>query len=435
MTLVKSNGSPRRLHRPVSLLEAVRPSAVPAHSHPAPLVLARPAARVAFCTAICRPPLLSQVPSYLLLLRKRRVRGLSEGERTARRRALHREIDATRRGRETAAFSRLQALLSPQAVTEQDADRRSAKSAGAGRVQVLELSAEALQQLQQLCTRQQQQLRSLAEQLHSVTAAQAQDALACENSPSPSSLPQCDHAASSASSSSSSSSSPLSAPPVPLLAALSSLHNSRSLRDCCSLGSPLCVLVKLMPSGVLVTASHRFCQQSGYREQELLGTTMTAVPKPGACPLLIQKADEKAGRPERVVPQYGRSGQQLLSLLSGEVERVEQTWRCVMADGRQYEVPACWSVRQPAHGRTASAPHPAHCALSRCCARSWIQPDGEEDAEVLRLVTVWSLQDAVQVDAAPPPPPQSSSSEAARATECSWPPRVWPPRRRPAAAR
>ena len=33
-----------------------------------------------------------------------------------------------------------------------------------------------------------------------------------------------------------------------------------------------------------------------------------------------------------------------MALLSGEVERVEQRWRCVLANGQQYEVPAFWSA-------------------------------------------------------------------------------------------
>ena len=295
------------------------------------------------------------------------MRGLTEEQRTARRRSLHRDIDATRRSREAAAISRLHGLLQghKQALLiEDDRGVRSAKSAGAGRVRVLEQCAEVIERLQSMrqameraSNAKDQQLRILADHLHSVAAAHAQSTLACiDCSPSSDSL-HCEDSSTSASASpstsTSSSSSPLSALPAPLSATLSHLHRSSSLRADSTLGSSsLCVLVKLMPSSVLVSASARFCQQSGYREQDLVGTTMTQEVRPGTCPLLMQRGGGdrgeegwgRGGPQQRAVQQYGRSEKLLMALLSGEVERVEQRWRCVLANGQQYEVPAFWSA-------------------------------------------------------------------------------------------
>ena len=300
------------------------------------------------------PPLISSIePSPTS--HKRRVRGLTEGERSVRRRTLHRDIDATRRIRESVAINRLDNLLKEhqQAFIEEDGGSRGVKSAGAGRVQVLERSAEVIQQLwtmcqtmERACNAKDQQLRNLADQLQSAATTHARDTIAsCMDCPPFFPSSQCGHSSPPAPSASFSlsSSSPLSVLPAPLSATLLHLQHTCSLRDEFSLGSPLCVLVKLMPSSVLISASIRFCQQSGYHEQQLVGTTIGQTLQTGGCPLLIQKGDEKTGRPERVVQQYGRNGQNLLALLSGDVERVEQVWRCVIANGQQYEVPVCWS--------------------------------------------------------------------------------------------
>jgi hypothetical protein len=277
------------------------------------------------------------------------------------------------------------------------------------------------QTMERACNAKDQQLRNLADHLHSAAAAHAHDAIACMDCPPPSHPSPCGHSPPPPRASffaSSSSSSPLSILPAPMSAALSQLHHSSCLRYDLSLGSPLCFVVKLMPSGVLVSASVRFCQQSGYREQQLVGTAMTPELRPGTCPLLIQKGDEKAGLPERVVQQYGRSRQHLSALLKGDVERVDQTWRCVMADGQQYEVPACWSEPQRTQRAVSPRLSPSltvlYLAVLLCC--SWMEPSSDEEGKVRRLITVWSLQDAVQVDA--PPPPQSCSSECRAA--CEW---------------
>ena len=269
-------------------------------------------------SALPASPPLSSISAPPPPSRKRRVRGLTEEQRTARRRSLHRDIDATRRSREAAAISRLHGLLQghKQALLiEDDRGVRSAKSAGAGRVRVLEQCAEVIERLQSMrqameraSNAKDQQLRILADHLHSVAAAHAQSTLACiDCSPSSDSL-HCEDSSTSASASpstsTSSSSSPLSALPAPLSATLSHLHRSSSLRADSTLGSSsLCVLVKLMPSSVLVSASARFCQQSGYREQDLVGTTMTQEVRPGTCPLLMQR-----GGGDRGEEGWGRGG-------------------------------------------------------------------------------------------------------------------------------
>ena len=328
--------------------------------------------------------------------KKQRPAALTEDERLQRRRAQHRQVDTARRLKENDAIAKLGTLVAQQkelnqtlAGTEADALPAAEESASdeeeggrrkAGRLTVLESTVALVEQLTAACQQmaaannaREAQVHRVSSHLHSVAASIAQQAAAAQLMAVDSAQPEPYSAAVIPSSNNISSGSQIELPPS-VSAFLAHSDRSATLRrGQCVTFSTLCALVVASPLvGLIVDVNERLLAASGWQRHELLYTCFEEDNNQSLplTPLSQHRQPSKGGR--RLLQQYPASTARVEAMKRGERRKADALWRAYMRDGKVFEFESTlWA--------------------------EWDEPLVKARVPD-RIVVVFSLDDAVQVD-------------------------------------
>ena len=327
--------------------------------------------------------------------KRQRRSALSAAERAAIKKLKHREIDAQRRQRESAAIARLQQLMSSKSggttveveVASSASGERDEEGEGEeerkDKVSVLEDSARRMQQLQELvdrlsdtCSNQAADIQKLTLHLHDVGSSGRRGGRLLDDGELDAAVPplsNCDDWSDSVVSL------------LPASTARSLMHADRqhALYTSTFLSASICLFVVSVSTGAILEANSLLYESTGWRPPHIINRVLTVpwdvlMSSQPAHPGRHREVDSQRvlvdspdgdGRlvPARAQPQYGRSKEQMQALYSGRTSNISAVWRTQLKNGGIYEVrSSTWvgSRERVPDGRGGFTQRPLHVVMA-----------------------------------------------------------------------